>query len=98
MLKHIALTTVIAGALAAVLSVSVTATASAMTTNPLSEWSSFGKETMTPIAAYDESIDWANLYQANSPTQLIEWSGFGKETKTPMVAYNKNIDWANLYN
>ena len=98
MLKQIALTTVIAGALAAVLSVNITTTASAMTTNHMSEWSSFGKETMTPTVAYNESIDWANLYQTNSPAQLIEWTSFGEETKTPMVAYNKNIDWANLYN
>ncbi|MCK5166867.1 MAG: hypothetical protein KAQ66_06095 [Rhodospirillaceae bacterium] len=62
MLKNITLNTVMAAALVATLSVSITAPASAVTTNSLSEWSGFGKETKTPMVAYDKSINWAKLY------------------------------------
>ena len=71
MLKTIAL----AAALAATLSISTTTTASAMTINLLNEWSGFGEKTKTPVTAYNEKIDWANLYRTTAETPLIEWKG-----------------------
>ena len=71
MLKNIVLNTAIATALVATLSVSITAPASAVTTNSLSEWAGFGEETKTPVVAYNQSIDWANLYNSADVAEII---------------------------